>query len=222
MIRTLQIHIPRTAGESIKSCVKNNIESYQNLYRPGLSKYSAYAKFPFNSNMDYTYMGHTRISDLLKAKVITKEWCDSCFKFVFVRNTWDRLVSCYNFRLNHKKFEKHNLLKNNIYSFEDFVKFIISEKGLKLKHWSLDNYNQLYYLQWGVNFIGRFERLQEDWKKLCNLIGIKYIALKKKNNTPQQFETNSPKNYREYYSDYLCDLVANYWKIEIERFEFIF
>ena len=60
-----------------------------------------------------------------------------------------------------------------------------------------------------VDFIIRFERLNENFKKVCELIDIPYIKLPHRNKSVR-------KHYSHYYNEELIELVKNKYKEEIE------
>ena len=66
-----------------------------------------------------------------------------------------------------------------------------------------------------VDFIGRFERLEEDFKCLSQCIGIQYASL-------PHTKQSDRKDYREYYTDALRDRVAALYKDDIEYFDYSF
>ena len=66
-----------------------------------------------------------------------------------------------------------------------------------------------------VDFIGRFENLQEDFNKICRDLNIDQIQLPKTN-------TSQHDHYRLYYSDETRDIIAKSFKTDIENFKYEF
>jgi len=102
---------------------------------------------------------------------------DKFFKFCFVRNPFDRAVSIY------YQWKKPNNLKHpdryyywflsNTYTFNDFVKVIHRDKPqfwskLTQTHKLSDDSKRI-----NIDFVGRFESLENDFSKICDIIGIK-------------------------------------------------
>ena len=99
---------------------------------------------------------------------------------MFVRNPFDRLVSLYHYKklkgftgiIRGKKKEFKDI------SFAEFIEDICSIpfQNPKLWHHKISNmYIKPQFLaipNKGVNFVGRFENLEEDYKKVCDLLGI--------------------------------------------------
>ena len=69
-----------------------------------------------------------------------------------------------------------------------------------------------------VDFIGRFENLQEDWKIVCKNIGIdeKLPHTNKNNNRPYRL------GYRSFYNDETKQIVAEKFKNDIAIFGYEF
>ena len=100
------------------------------------------------------------------------------FIFAFVRNPYERVYSCYknkieDVRTNGGKniFEKHGMSTD--LSFEDFVRTIAAIPDQKSdRHFR----SQAWFLTWRgellTSFVGKLERIDEDWKVLQNKFGI--------------------------------------------------
>lgn len=147
---------------------------------------------------------------------IDREYFNKMFKFCFVRNPWDRAVSMYKYRCQEN-------LYNMRYGHTSFRDFVI--KGLR-NHEEPFTYPDVKYLKdqysWmlldgemKMDFIGRFENIDEDWKKLCNLINIEYTELPRKNYTKH-------KNYREYYTTKTKNIISKVYSRDIETFNYTF
>jgi hypothetical protein len=139
------------------------------------------------------------------------------FKFCFVRNPWERMLSWYG-QLQKTKFQIYPTsgirkmlyeLTNN-YSFTDFLKNLPEEH---FKHFSQSN----FYLISGnlIDFIGKVENLQQDFDFVCNKIGIPQQQLPHKNATKH-------KHYTEYYDDETRQIVAEKYAKDIEYFGYEF
>jgi len=67
-----------------------------------------------------------------------------------------------------------------------------------------------------VDFIGRYENLQEDFNKVCKAIGIAPVKLLHKN------KSERPKDYREAYNNKTKEIVARVFAKDIELFKYTF
>jgi len=133
------------------------------------------------------------------------------FKFTFVRNPWARVFSWYR-NIMKDPIHRKNLKIPNYCSFRQFVKY-------RLRNiWALRP--QLYFItdKKGdviVDFIGRFERLEEDFSKVCDILSIKDKTLPKLLFTPNC-------NYIPFYDEKTRKIVAKFYRHEIKRFGYQF
>ena len=135
------------------------------------------------------------------------------FKFSFVRNPWDKLVSVFYYRrlryglytsIDFKQFIKHNVKKWK-------VDTISNENANALQYnWLCDFNGKLV-----TDFIGKIENFQEDFNTICDKIGIPRKQLPHKNATKH-------KHYTEYYDDETKQLVAEKYAKDIETFGYEF
>jgi len=66
-----------------------------------------------------------------------------------------------------------------------------------------------------VDFVGRFENLQEDTDHVCRQIGFEKTVLPSLNATAHG-------DYRQYYADRTRRLVAEYYREDVEFFSYEF
>ena len=152
---------------------------------------------------------------------------NSCFRFSFVRNPWDRLVSWWAMIENSRDYVDLDQPPNAFFghvlkrstNFEEFLRRcdgeIVETDGRKNIF-----RNQIDYLidDSGailVDFIGRFERLQEGFDKICDRLGRVPIQLERSNGSE-----HAP--YTEYYTPATIDLVARHYARDIECFGYRF
>lgn len=118
------------------------------------------------------------------------------FSFAFVRNPWDRIMSAYLYaeRLGHKSTFK-SFLKSN--TFNDHRK------------------TQSSFLNKNIDFIGRFENLQEDFNLICQKLGFESKKLPHENKTIHE-------HYTKWYTDENKKLVQDRYSEDIEAFNYKF
>tara|TARA_X000000950_G_C13565103_1_gene517174 strand:+ start:63 stop:626 length:564 start_codon:yes stop_codon:yes gene_type:complete len=136
------------------------------------------------------------------------------FKFTFVRNPWDRVVSFYHYQIK-RKWDYYPF--NETIPFDHFVKnwLIHMKKQTSLSthpcyDWISDENDDLL-----IDFIGRFENLQNDFNVVCDKIGIPHQQLPHKNKSKH-------KSYTEYYDDEAKEIVAEKYAKDIEYFDYEF
>ena len=146
------------------------------------------------------------------------------WKFAFVRDPWDRLVSCYAEKIRDDGDNEHFtagisniLLPFEVFrsgmSFEEFAKAAAAISDDRADpHWR----SQHTFVSSGgklwVDFIGRFESIERDFQFVCERIGANCTLphlLKSKHN-----------NHQGYYSDSLRDLVGRRYRQDIEVFKY--
>lgn len=144
----------------------------------------------------------------------------SYFKFSFVRNPWDRVVSTYHFNI---QISKRKLLKGS--TFERFVaKYPMEYPANQLDYissiqWKWDRKNNIYIYKPDevnllVDFIGRYENLEND---------VNYIKNKFKidNEFPHLNKTEH-KHYSQYYNNYTKEIIAKKCERDIKYFGYKF
>jgi hypothetical protein len=120
----------------------------------------------------------------------------SYFKFAFDRNPWDRQVSAYHFRYRGKDRPP------------SFSCFLDRDRRARL-----NNY-EIYSLDGApcVDFLGRFETLEEDFQRALSQIGLKFEhALPRAKSGIRR----NNKHYRDYYDDRTRDVVGGWYEREI-------
>jgi hypothetical protein len=155
-------------------------------------------------------------------QIFPKKEFDQYFKFSFVRNPWDRLVSAFLFMKSggaHKKdqdwAEKHLV---GFKDFESFIRFgLEKEEILSWPHFR----PQLWYLtdqfgRLGVDFIGRVENINEDIRFIQNKLGVKKDLL-----YINKTETKKD-DYRSYYTPNTREITARIYHQDIDTFDYDF
>lgn len=187
------VHIPKTGGRSIQSALLSNGALHD-------EKNQCLLKNPHYSLGKY----YNIFGDPL----------NSYFKFTFVRNPFSRAVSEF-FYIKKKGgcVCKSSFFKKEYKTFKDFIK-----KGGQRCCWGGHDSNQLDLINnndVSIDFIGKFESLQEDFNIVCDKISLPHKRLPHINKTKHA-------NYTRYYDDETRQLVAEKYKKDIEYFGYKF
>lgn len=137
------------------------------------------------------------------------------FSFTIVRNPWDKVVSHYHYRL---KTNKTGLGEHHI-SFQEWVHLAYRRQDPRFH-----NPPKMFLPQWEwicdekgeclVDFVGRFESLGHDFAKICR-------RLNRQATLPHLKKSNRG-HYRDYYDDNTRDIVAQWFREDIHRFNYAF
>lgn len=224
------IHIPRAAGTSIAMSLTDRIWKFPR--RPaGINKWKNII-----DNKTSLVLEHTDVQQLVDRDALSNQFYGNAFKFTFVRNPWDRIVSLYRSYLNDStllsnlagrrrakgtshRFESRYTLDSSAEGFRDFIDYLSTINIVKIglynrKEWSHFN-SQLAWIPNDIDFVGKFENLENDFNFVCDQIGHPLIELPHKNKTE-----GVP--YRELYDKDSRNIIHKMYKDEIERFGYEF
>jgi hypothetical protein len=130
------------------------------------------------------------------------------FKFAFVRNPWELLVSRYHYILQSPTHSLHTTVKQ-LGDFSAYLRWLFQHDKRQQQDFLVDERGQLL-----VDFVGRFERLEADFSEVCRRLRI--CAPLKSLNMSQHCD------YRTYYDRRTLQLVADNFRHDIERFAYTF
>ena len=219
----LYVHIPKTAGQSIEQFFMGLLNLDWDQDREALC---------LQGNDDpgcgTEKLAHLSASEYVDCGYLSEGEFAGLFKFSFVRNPWSRILSEYRYR-NYF----HHL------SFRDFVLNKLPKPGWddKYRH-VMPQYDMLYNQQGEllVDFIGRFETLQQDFDRVCEQLGIAESSLPHRNRSDKKSRglKRKIKNYlymngenrhqcmADFYDDEIRAAVAKYYSKDIETFGYQF
>jgi len=153
---------------------------------------------------------HFYASDI-KQLVGEKRWNDY-FTFTFVRNPWDKIVSQYHY--NGEKFCKRHC--GRMLNFEEYVKLLIANDRI---YTTFTPQNLPYIIDGSddvmVDFIGRFENLEEDFAYICRRLDIVDVKL-------PQLNISKHKHYSEFYNNETREIIAEKFRKDIKHFNYKF
>lgn len=155
--------------------------------------------------------------------IFSKREFEAYFKFTFVRNPWDRLVSAFLFLKKGGANRTDKLwAEEHLSRFGDFHTFVtdwVDQKNVNMMKHFVPQHKFICEPRSeipSVDFIGRFERLHEDFSHI-------QIKLRSKSDLQYLNRTEgSKKDYRDYYTDATRKIVADVYQEDIRIFGYDF
>jgi chondroitin 4-sulfotransferase 11 len=190
--KSIFIHVQKTGGDAIEAAVRKDDPSLDTDRFSGRR--------------------HLFARDV-KALVAPDLWATH-YRFAFVRNPWDRLVSWYSMCIQNPRpnpFSK--FVQENAPTFTDFVTRTTTGMAERT------TYNQLDYLtdadgELIVDFVGRYERLADDYATVQARLGLTHGLL--------HTNASSHAAYCDYYTAETKAIVARRFERDIARFGYEF
>ena len=196
------VHLPKVGGGTIENSLTGH--SWHNVKVNGLKEQHE----PATSLMNH----------------YTDKW-ESYFKFSFVRNPWDLLVS--NYLWSKRKYRggppnpplTTETLKHFILNIEEEVKSanFLDKKSKAV--WTCEQYSFLINNDNKIcmDYIGRLENFEKDFSFVAEKIRFTYKKLPHKNKNKHKH-----KHYTQYYDDETKQIVAEKYAKDIEYFGYEF
>jgi len=207
----LFVHIAKTGGTSVRAALAP-LRWRDPMYIPQFiaSRLSHATGHRIASKLPR----HARI--IAAKEMLPQELFESLFKFAFVRNPWDLQVSSW----HHLQRERPKLVEH-VTDFKEFIRWKLDPERTDQYHIDTSIERQTDYLKdldgtILVDFIGKYENLQEDYEEACRRIGIKPPPL------PHKRQAKNRKNYHSYYDEETAELMAQYFREDIETFGYCF
>lgn len=202
------IHVPKTGGTSIRKILFSN----------KMFSYDEKGYYIGQESPDQTVcelFTHASIYEVNKYLIKLNKIPDEYFKFAFIRNPWDMMVSHYEYykqymsklpNLDEKEVIKIKAAQN---SFKNFVNKIPS-------NWINDRI--LLNGVVGVDYLAKFENIQEDSQFIFKkILGVNYTPIK----VPHINKTTR-KPYQEYYDNELQKHIEDEFKDIIQLGNYVF
>ena len=207
------VHVPKCAGQSIERFFLQRLGLDWDRRAPLLLRPND------NADLGPPRLAHLKAGDYVEKKWLTRQQFDSYFKFTFVRNPWDRTASFYRFLGYDRRC-----------SFSRFVRYHLP-RLLERKHWFLcpqvdylfDHEDRLL-----VDFVGRFEQLDADFRLVCERLGIPEATLPHVNDSRSGIQDltrwlrRRPRPYRDMFDSRSRTIVARVYGADIDAFKYGF
>ena len=138
------------------------------------------------------------------------EW-ENYFKFAFVRNPWDQAVSRFWHEHTFRARPPDAPFSKIRHDFRLWLE--LKRKTIGIWHTLTGKRGEL-----GVDYVGKYETLEEDFQEVCRRVGIPYTVLPR---MQSDFRTNKT-HYSCYYVPATRRLVAEAASSEIEEYGYFF
>lgn len=137
------------------------------------------------------------------------------FRFTVVRNPWDKVVSHYHYRV---KTNQTGLAAGQI-PFDQWLQRVYVDRDpqyydkprmfMPQRRWLVNEQGEML-----VEFVGRFENLEEDFTAICGRLGVQAEL--------GHAKPSSRGSYRDYYDPASRELVAEVFAEDLEAFGYSF
>lgn len=214
--RFLFVHLAKTGGTSIRAALSR--QRWRDPYYwpaylchriSGCSGHRIGCKIPRHAPV------------IVAKEMLPPTLFEDLFKFGFVRNPWDRMVSAY----YHFKRERQDILRQHrIEDVAQFVDWLLDVPLSETRRSTLiaalrrPQFDHLVDLEgeYLVDFIGRYERLHDDFEYVLRHLSLKSISLPHKRRSQRQ------RDYRSCFTDRLAERVAKHFAADLSAFDYQF
>ena len=206
-LRSVFVHIPKTGGISIARRLLEHMsldwdDRSRCLMRPNQDPAKGPPRLAHLTAREYVRLGYVD-------EVDWQDW----FTFAFVRNPFDKLVSEYEYKEYSQSFSFKSWLLTLFPKHRDDR----HDLGVDL-HRHVMPQHQFICDAHGkvlVDFVGKMERLDEDFATVCERLGLPVKPLERHN-------ASKRKHYRDYYDDETQDWVRRRYAKDLELFGYYF
>jgi hypothetical protein len=209
-LKCIFIEVPKTASTSIREVLGFSPKPHLDIIE---TKREMISNWPFPKRLGKLSKlneFNRLIPTKLRKNTVEKQF-SNYYKFGFVRNPWDRVVSLY--------LRKEGIKMSDKLTFEEFTNWIQNSSDTSIHSsvhknqldWFLDENGKVI-----VDFIGKFENLEDDYKIIMKKLGVDK-ELPHANNG-----NNNKLHYAEYYTPKTIDIITKKFKVDIEYFGYEF
>jgi hypothetical protein len=200
----LFVHIPKNGGTSIEDAIwgDRKFRTAEQFWKnPALNKHQREGLQHLTAPQLRLEIGHEAFADL--------------FKFSFIRNPWDRAVSQYAYTKKSRPDLRRILGLTRFMSFRSYLTAV--QRAADHPQWRPqhlfieDQAGELL-----VDYVGRFERIAEDFAVIAARIGLTGTPLPHSNRSARKAD------YRDYYTAHTRSMVSSIYEADIERFKYLF
>ena len=210
------VHIYKTAGTSVMDVfapyarLTDRLVYHYRISRRVVSVLIKIMKWEDDGNRQFTgFHKHATMREIY-AK-LPPELCNTYFKFAFVRNPFDWVVSLYAYIRGGVNHRSHRDVMRM--TFTQFVAWHIEQHPPRQIDFISDTDGRVM-----VDYVGHFESLADDVHHICDRLGIFYPGV------PQLNISNMRRGsgYREYYDSVARAQVEDYFSADLRQWNYSF
>src|SRR5439155_495056 len=189
------VEVPKTGSTSVRAILGKAWRPHLNLWQIRNQMETYWTRYGGRKNRILAAL-YLLLAEERRREIGRKQF-ETYFKFGFVRNPWDRVVSLY---------ERTEALQlRDKMTFDEFVDWI-QYSSATCVHSSPHRYQLDWFVDPNGNvltdFIGKFERLDEDWAFVAQKLGVS-------EKLPHRRENPRVRHYSEYYTSRTRDKIAS-------------
>jgi hypothetical protein len=202
------LHFPKTGGSSILSVLEKNNICKEYPLRITAGDCREYGLLPRREG------GWARHLPAVEAcRMVPADMWQRYFKFAFVRNPWDWMVSTYHYHLQSFVLRE---ARPDIYlraaQYKDFRAWV--RATIRARECPADFLSdEIGVVQ--MDFIGRFEHFQQDFDRVCDHVGLPRMLLPMENRSEHD-------HYSCYYDDETREIVRRHFYRSVSMFGYRF
>jgi hypothetical protein len=186
------VHIPKTGGQTITKLLANP----SMLFHTGVE-----------DGIEYAHMTASQLRNIVPDY-------NTLFKFAFVRNPWDRLVSEYYYRIAGGGVFPY--LDKRPKSFAEYVRMVAKLNICSMQHACVNHIcPQREFVYDGsdliVDCVERYEDYEAGVRRIMQRLGVEFVELPHINSTRHN-------HYTDYYPKKLRDIVSWLYADDIKTF----
>ena len=193
----IYIHIGRTGGTSFEDayCRHFKLDSRSATHWPEVF-----------GNRDIKHVW----AEELKRKIDNHTW-QKYFKFAFVRNPYDWLVSAWHHQKEHQDHGYRWLIESWIChnTFREFLQALLNNESHLITPYSAmitDGQGNIL-----IDFVGRYENFMKDLSLVHQKVGLPKLPMGRN-------ASSKHKQFTSYYTDEAADFVYNHYEMEFKMF----
>jgi hypothetical protein len=223
--RFIFVHIPKTAGISVMLALQRTrvkLEFNRRNVMPRLLEHPHRVAIlrrlrEFSTLGTMTNYVEQHLPATVLREFVSDEVWRSYFKFSFVRNPWDLCVSTFYYTKRTFETSPEAAAADPDFAYliarSDFAGYLralpLFGRYADMSSYLVDDDGELL-----VDFVGRFERIEEDFAEICRRLQVSA--------TLTHENKGDHLGYREYYTPETSELVARHYARDIERFGYEF